>query len=106
LLETSRQIRGVTNGGIVHAEVIANRPNDDEPRIQSHTELTCLAIGLPEVCLFEGALERKSRQHTTSSMIFMGDGSTEERHKPITEELVDRAFVPMHRVKRYLKKND
>src|SRR5215831_8739069 len=29
-------------------------------------------------------------------MILMGDRSTEERHKPITEELIDGAFVPMH----------
>src|SRR5262249_12576011 len=38
------------------------------------------------------------------SMILMGDRGTEERHKPITEELVDGAFVPMHLVECYLKK--
>src|SRR5262247_1600378 len=37
-------------------------------------------------------------------MIFMGDRGTEERHKPITEELINGAFVPMHLVERYLKK--
>src|SRR5262249_51362462 len=38
------------------------------------------------------------------SMIFMGDGSTEERHKSIAQKLIDSAFVPMHLVKCYLEK--
>src|SRR6516225_5748722 len=29
-------------------------------------------------------------------MILMGERCTKERHKPITEELIDGAFVPMH----------
>src|SRR5215470_11712607 len=37
-------------------------------------------------------------------MILMGDGSTEERHKPITEELIDRPLVAMDLVECYLKK--
>src|SRR5215510_6162920 len=37
-------------------------------------------------------------------MILMGDGSTEERHEAIAQELINGPFVPMHLVECYLKK--
>src|SRR5262249_9021847 len=34
-------------------------------------------------------------EHRAAGVIFMRDGSTEERHEPVAKELVDRAFVAM-----------
>src|SRR5262249_25825204 len=65
------------------------------PAVEPHTELTCRAIGLPHVRFLQSALEGESRQHATSGMILMSDRCTKERHKPITEELINGAFVPM-----------
>src|SRR5215510_3007083 len=37
-------------------------------------------------------------------MILMGERCPEQRHKAITQELINGPFVPMHLVERYLKK--
>jgi hypothetical protein len=44
----------------------------------------------------QGALERERCQHATSGMILMGDRGTEQRHKAITEELINGPFIPMY----------
>jgi hypothetical protein len=48
----------------------------------------------------QGALQSQSCEDSPPSMILMGDRCPEQRHKPITEELVDGAFVAVDIVKR------
>ena len=36
-------------------------------------------------------------------MVLMGDGRAEQRHHPIPQELIDRPFVPVHRVQDHLE---
>jgi hypothetical protein len=73
LLQSRREIRRIPNGRIIHEEVVPNTPDHHEPTVEPHAEGTCLAIGLPEVCLCEGALECERCQHATSGVIFMGE---------------------------------
>ena len=52
---------------------------------------------------FELALNEVHRYEGTINQ-FLGDGSTEECHKSITQELIDGSLVAMHFVEGYLKK--
>src|SRR5262249_34169795 len=59
-LQTRCQVRRIPNGGIVHAEVVANTPNHHEPAVEPHTEGTFHPVGFPKMGFLQGTLQRQS----------------------------------------------
>jgi hypothetical protein len=54
--------------------------------------------------IVQGALECQRGQHGASGMVLMRNGRPEQRHKPVTKELIDRPFVPVHLIEHQLEK--
>jgi hypothetical protein len=97
LLQARGDVGGVADGGVVHAQVVADAPHHHRARVQTHAHphrseqfrrvgrgfLQPLADGQ---CAVQGA----------AHVVFVGQRRAEQRHEAVTQELVDRAFDPVH----------
>jgi hypothetical protein len=87
------------HGGVVHAEITADRADDDLPRVQADANLHLHSVRAPR--LVRVAPQRlphpQSRIARTHSVILVRHRGAEQRHNPVTHDLVHRALVAMHR---------
>ena len=94
LLEPGRDVRRVAHGRVVHAEVVADRADDHEARVQPLADLEGDAAPRWRS---SGLVERRSDPQGSVdralSMILVRDRSTEQRHDAVTKELVHGALV-------------
>ena len=98
LLQARGDVGRVADRRIVHPEVAADAADDDEPAIEALAHLEgegALALQLALIVL-EGTLDAERGAHGPLRMILVSDRSAEECHDAVTEELVHRAFVPVH----------
>ena len=100
LLHTRRQVRGLAHGGIVHVQVVANRPHHDFPRVEPHAHLHLQTVGAAHL-LRVAAHRRLHGQGSVTGphgVVFVGHGRAEEGHDAIAQHLVHRALKAVHGV--------
>ena len=93
LLEPGREVGRVAHRGVVHAEVVADAPHDDEPAVEPHAHHELGREAGPGARLVQAAQDAERGQHRAAGVILVRDGRAEQRHEAVAEELVDRAFV-------------
>ena len=61
LLQARRQVGSIADGGVVHAEIVTNAADHDEPGVQTHAEHTGHAVRFPKlrVVVVQSALQRQ-----------------------------------------------
>jgi hypothetical protein len=87
----------LSHRAVVHLKVAADRPNHDLPRVEADPNLrenTLAASHLFRIP-FHRLLHPEGRVAGTHGMILMSQRSPEERHDPVSHDLVDRALVAM-----------
>ncbi len=93
--EPRREIGRVADGRIIHAEVPADRSDHDQPGVDSHPHPELGSMGPAHVGgeRLELLLDRQRRAERPVGVILVGDGRSEQRHDPVTEELIDGPLV-------------
>ncbi len=84
-LQPGGQHRGVTERGVVHPQVVADRPHHDQAAVDPGPDVHLGPCG-----------DAEGGQHRAPRMILVRDRRPEQRHEPVAEELVDRALVAVH----------
>ncbi len=95
LLEASRDVGGVTDRCVIHAQVGADAADDHETGVHALPDLEADATPTPQL-FFIGAEDGSDAEggvQGSAGVVFVGDGGTEERHDAITEELVYGTLV-------------
>ena len=97
LLESRRHVRGIPDGGVVHPQVVADAPHDDDAGVEPLPNAEGDATA-NELCLIASQCvgDAQSRVHRPSRMVLVGDGRAEQRHDVVTQELVHGALVAVH----------
>ncbi len=100
LLEPRREIRRVADGGVLHAEVVADRADHHRSRMDPHPHLKIGAVGFAHFVAqrLEGSMHRESGRHRATRRVLEGDRGAEERHHAVAGELVDGSLVLVHLV--------
>ena len=95
LLHPRCEMGGLADGRVVHAQVVADRADDDLAGVHADTDLDLEALAAPELGAVtpNGLLHAKGRVAGAHGVVFVGDRRPEERHDPIAHHLVDRALV-------------
>ena len=97
LLQARRDVRGVTVGGVVHAQVVADAPHHHRPGVQAHAHAhrreQCRRVGGG---LLQPLADRQHAVQRAAHMVFVCQRRAEQRHEAVAEELIDRAFDAMH----------
>ena len=99
-LQARRQVRRVADGGVVHAQVVADAPHDHRSGIDAEPQPeidTQLPPDLPAIAA-DGLVDGEGGVDGAERVVLQRDGGAEERHQPIAEELVHRALVAMDRL--------
>src|SRR5207244_889018 len=100
LLHPGREMRGLTDRGVVHVQIAVYGADDDLARVEPDADLHIDAlapaqlVGIPADRLLH-AQRRVARAHR---VILVGDRRAEERHDPVAHDLVDRALVAVDRL--------
>jgi hypothetical protein len=90
----------LADGGVIHAQIRADRPHDHFPRVQAdsdldlHPELATHALGVS----LHRLLHPKRRVARPHCVVLVSERRAEQRHDPVTHYLVDGALVAVHRV--------
>jgi hypothetical protein len=99
LFHAGRQVRGLADGGVVHMEIVPDRPHHDLPAVEAHAHLHRDPVRVTHLLAVaaHGVLHRQSRVAGPHRMILMGDWGPEQGHDAIAHDLVHGPLVAMHR---------
>ena len=106
LLHTRGQMRGLADGGIVHVQVVANRPHHDFPRVEPDAHLHLQTVGAAHLL----SIAPHRRLHGQASVtgphgvIFVRHWRPEEGHDAIAQHLVHRPLKAVHGVHHALQR--
>jgi len=102
LLEAGGEVSRIPDGGVVHAQVVADCADDDGTGVDPNPRGE-LATARSEFfpALAQGPLDPERRENGAPGMVLVGDWG--EGHEAITAELVDRALVPVQLAERELE---
>jgi hypothetical protein len=78
-------VRWVTERGVIHPQVITDRPHHHRAAVNPDPDRHLRASGDPQ-----------RGKDSVPGMVLMRDRRPEQRHEPIAEELVDRALITVH----------
>ena len=100
LFHPGREVSRLAHGRVVHAEIAADRADDDLARVEADPDLHLHPVRAPRVVRV--ALQRLlhpqrgvARPH---GVILVGERRAEERHDPVAHHLVDGALVAVDRL--------
>jgi hypothetical protein len=99
LLQTRGEVRGLTDGGVVHVEVRADGADQHVPRVQTDANLNRDAVAPLHLV----AVPREIVEHPEGGvsgakrMVLERERRAEERHDPVAEHLVHGALVGVNR---------
>jgi len=98
LLHPRREVRGLPDGGVVHAEVAPDRPHYDLARVEPHPNLHLNAVRAADVFVVasDRLLHPERRVARPHRVVLVGERRAEERHDAVAHHLVDRALVTVH----------
>src|ERR1041385_4625400 len=91
-------MRGLTDGGVIHVQIVADRADYHLTRVRADAYLerqtrgATYTVGVSSDLL----LHLQRRVAGAHCVILMGDWRTEDRHDSIAQDLVHGAFVAMH----------
>ena len=96
-LHARRQIGGVSDGRVVHAQVVADPADHHRPRVEAHSQAELQSLLAPQLFAesTDGLPDGQSGLHGPQRVFLDGYRRPEERHQPIAQELVDRSLVTM-----------
>ena len=107
LLQAGRQVGRVADGGVVHPEVVADGPHDDEagmkPEAKAHRHWSA-RLHL-ERLVVQNAPQVERGQYRAARVILVRQRRPEQRHEPIAQELVDRPLVAVDLGNRPLRRS-
>jgi hypothetical protein len=90
-LQSGGEVRGVADGGVVHLQVVADRADDhdsrvdSDPRVQGHPPIPQQPIAQRGERIACG----ERRANRSLGGVLVRDGRAEERHQAVTGQLVD-----------------
>ncbi len=104
-LHPGSEVGGVSDGGVVHTEIIADFAHHHGARVEADAELEVDAILLLQLLpvVRQGFLDGKGGMAGSLGMVLVGQRGAEEGHHPIAGELVDGALVAMDLIHEDLK---
>jgi hypothetical protein len=96
LLHAARDVCRLSDRRVVHAEVVADGPDDDFAGVQTNPDVDGRAHGRPLLGVApHRLLKAKRRVAAAQRVVFLRQRGAEERHDPVAHHLVDGAFVPV-----------
>jgi len=95
LLHAGRQVRGLAHGGVVHAEIAADRAHHDVAGVEADADLDFHALGAAKLIRVapDGVLHPERGIARAHGVIFMGERGAEERHDAVAHHLIHGALV-------------
>jgi hypothetical protein len=97
LLHAGGEMRALAHGGVVHVQIVADRADDDLPRVEPDPD-TRLASATPRHLAgvaSDGLLHAERGIARAPRVVLVGEGRAEERHDAVAHHLVDGALVVM-----------
>ena len=106
LLHTRGQMRGLADGGIVHMQVVANRPHHDFPRVEPDAHLHLQTVGAAHLLRIAPHRRLHGQASVTGphGVIFVRHWRPEEGHDAIAQHLVHRPLKAVHGVHHALQR--
>ena len=95
VLQPRRDIRRVADGGVVHAQVVADLADHDHARVQPDAQPQW-RLAVRHRTGIDAPANCQRRQNRAPRMILVRQRRAEQRHEAIAEELIDRALVAVH----------
>jgi hypothetical protein len=94
LLHALREADGVAERGVLHAEVLADRPHHHLAGVEAHADREAEPLRAAELRRVGGelVLEMERRVAGAPGVVLVGDRRPEQRHDAVARELVDRAL--------------
>ena len=91
---------GLPHCRVVHVQVTANGPHHHFPGIQPNADVDRYALRALHLSgvMLDRLLHAQRRIAGTHGMIFVGHRRPKQGHDAIAHDLVDRAFIAMHRL--------
>jgi hypothetical protein len=88
-------VGGLSDGGVVHAQVAPDGAHDHLAGVEADADLHLQAVRAAEVLGVapHGVLHAERAEAGADGVVFVGHRRTEERHDPVTHDLVDGALV-------------
>ena len=93
-------MRRLADCGVVHVEITADSAHDDFSGVQPDTDLDHGRVRASHLVrvLLHALLHPERRVARPHGMILKGEGRPEERHDPVTQDLVDRPLILVNRL--------
>ena len=108
LLQARRDVGGVADRGVVHAQVVADLADHDHAGVDAHADPHRAQRPRGLVAARRGFLQLVAdadcREQRPPHMILVRQRCAEQRHEAVAEKLVDRAFEAMDLAQRELEK--
>ena len=100
LLHARRQDRGQADGGVVHVQVVANGPHHHLSGVEADAHLHRQAVRAAHLfgIAAQGVLHGQRGITGACGVVFVGQRRPEQRHNAVTEHLVHRALIAVHRL--------
>jgi hypothetical protein len=97
LLHARGQVRGLAHGGVVHAEIAADRAHHDLSGVDADADLHLHALRAAKLIRVapHDVLHPERGIARAHGVIFMGERRAEERHDAVAHDLVHGALVVM-----------
>ena len=88
-------MRGLAHGGVVHAEIAADRAHDDIAGVEPDADLHLHALRAAKLLRVapHGVLHPERRVAGAHGVVLVRDRRPEQRHDPVAHDLVDGALV-------------
>ncbi len=104
-LQSGGEVGGVADGRVVHLEIVADGADDDRSGVDADAgrQLESAPSVKTVVEVAERLLDLPGGAHGTIGRVLVRHRRAEERHHPVTGELVDDAFEAIDLVKRQLQ---
>jgi hypothetical protein len=100
LLHARRQDRGQADGGVVHVQVVANRPHHHLSSVEANAHLYRQAVCAAHLFRIaaQGVLHGQRRITRPHGVIFVGQRRPEQRHNAVAQHLVHRPLIAVYRL--------
>ena len=98
LLHARRQMRRLPHGGVVHVQVVADRPHHHFSRVEAHPDAQLQAVGAAHLLGIRAhrGLHGQGGVTGAQGVVLMGDGGAKQGHDAIAEYLVRGALIAVH----------
>ena len=107
LLQPGGDVGRVADGGVVHAQVVADGADHDEARVESHAhgQLGARPEAGVRAAILQRTADLEGGHGRAAGVVLVGQRRAEQRHEAVAEELVDGALVAMDLGQRQLEES-